>query len=76
MAVGPRLDKAGERGRSIVVVDDDPSVREVCADALLEAGYRVNVFGGGEEALRALTGDIPDLLVVDWNMPGLMSLVK
>jgi DNA-binding response OmpR family regulator len=71
MAVGPRLDKAGAGGRSVVLVDDDPSVREFCAQALLEAGYRVDVFGRGEEALRALAAATADVLVVDWKMPGL-----
>lgn len=71
MAVGPRIDKAGARARSIVVVDDDPSVREICAQALFDAGYCVAAFGGGEEALRALAAATADVLVVDWRMPGL-----
>jgi CheY-like chemotaxis protein len=71
MAVGPRLDKAGARTGSIVVVDDDGGVREICAEALGEAGYRVEVFAEGEEALRALAGAAAAVLVVDWKMPGL-----
>lgn len=71
MAVGPRIDKTGARPRFVVVVDDDPSVRDVCADVLVEAGYRVEAFGEGEAALRALEAMAVDVLVVDWKMPGL-----
>jgi len=46
-------------------------VRELCAEALEEAGYRVDAFGAGEEALRALPALAADVLVVDWNLPGL-----
>ena len=70
MAVGPRLDKAASRER-VIVIDDDETVRELCAEALLEAGYRVDAFGAGEDALRAMPSLEPDVLVVDWNMPGL-----
>jgi len=70
MAVGPRLDKAAS-GERVVVVDDDETVRELCAEALVEAGYHVEAFGAGEEALRALPGLDVDVLVVDWNLPGL-----
>jgi CheY-like chemotaxis protein len=55
MAVGPWLDKAAS-GERVVVVDDDETVRELCAEALVEAGYHVDAFGAGEDALRALPG--------------------
>lgn len=71
MAVDPRLDKPPARRRLIVVVDDDEGIREVCVDALGEAGYDVDAFARGEDALRALTTVAPAVLVVDWNMPGL-----
>lgn len=73
MAVDARLDKACAEGRLIVVVDDDPSVRELCVDELLQAGYRVVAFAGGEEALEALRSGAAEaaVLVVDWKMPDL-----
>lgn len=71
MAVDARLDKASAERSVIAVVDDDPSVRELCADALLEAGYRVDAYARGEEALHALASAAVAVLVVDWRMPGL-----
>ena len=71
MAVDPRLDKAPARRHLIVVVDDDASIREVCVDVLGEAGYDVDAFARGEDALLALTTVAPAVLVVDWKMPGL-----
>ncbi len=70
MAVGPHVDKAGVP-RLVVVVDDDEGIREVCVDALLEAGYRVDAFARGEPALVALARGEAAVLVVDWKMPGL-----
>lgn len=73
MAVDARLDKARAEGRLIVVVDDDPSVRELCVDELRQAGYRVEAFAGGKEALDALSSGAAGaaVLVVDWKMPDL-----
>ncbi len=71
MAGDPRLDKAPAQRHLIVVVDDDASIREVCVDALGEAGYDVDAFARGEDALLALTTVAPAVLVVDWKMPGL-----
>ncbi len=55
----------------VVVVDDDPSVRELCVEELVEAGYRVDAFARGEPALSALAAAPAAVLVVDWKMPGL-----
>jgi DNA-binding response OmpR family regulator len=70
MAVGPWLDKAAD-GRRVVLIDDDETVRELCAEALVDAGYRVHAFAAGEEALDALAALGVEVLVVDWNLPGL-----
>jgi len=59
------------RGHSVALVEDDSGVREVCEDALLEAGFHVEAFRVGEDALRALAVTSPGVLVVDWKMPGL-----
>ena len=55
----------------IVVVDDDDGVREVCAYGLRDAGYTVESFGRGDDALRAVARLAVAVLVVDWRMPGL-----
>jgi two-component system OmpR family response regulator len=58
---------AGER---IIVVDDDPSVRDAVADYLERQGYDVQRAGGGEELDALLDRGPPDLLILDVMMPG------
>jgi PAS domain S-box-containing protein len=56
--------------RRVLVVDDEPVVREVLADLLEEAGYAVLAAAGGAEALRRLDqGEAVDILITDLSMP-------
>ena len=54
---------------SILVVDDDPCMRELLALHLTSAGYRVRVAEDAVVAGRMLLHAIPDLLLVDVEMP-------
>ncbi len=58
-------------GKFIVVVDDDPSVRGVIVDQLESAGFRVMAFDDGESMLQVLEGLSPELIILDYLMPGL-----
>ncbi len=63
-----------ERAR-IWVVDDDRAVRFVLAQALREAGYRVQAFDSAGAALDALASEVsPDLVFTDVRMPGVDGL--
>ena len=53
----------------VLVVDDEPALREIMADALVAEGYRVTTAGNGAEALERLAQDRPDLIVLDLMMP-------
>jgi CheY-like chemotaxis protein len=55
----------------VLVVDDHPDIRLICAKALEQAGYRTVTAGSGDEALAALAADVPDLIVLDLMMPGM-----
>jgi DNA-binding response OmpR family regulator len=55
----------------ILVVDDDPNIRELLTQELTEAGYRVSVAGNGRAAVDAVRTDRPDLIVLDVMMPEL-----
>lgn len=55
----------------ILVVDDDPNIAALVAFKLEKAGYQVVKVGDGEEALRALEANEPDLVVMDVMMPKL-----
>src|SRR5215211_6273227 len=59
---------------SVLVVDDTTVVRELERSILEEAGYRVRTAGDGHEALAALAGELPDLVVTDVDMPNLDGL--
>jgi two-component system, cell cycle sensor histidine kinase and response regulator CckA len=58
---------------TVIVVEDEPSVRRIAVLALREHGYRVHEAASGEGALQLLAGlnDAPDALVTDVVMPGM-----
>jgi two-component system, OmpR family, response regulator MprA len=58
----------------ILVVDDDPSLRQALKRALRLEGYDVELASDGTEALDAIAADAPDLVVLDVAMPGLDGL--
>ena len=58
----------------ILIVDDDPHIRQVLAFALGKAGMRTFEAGDGESALAAIAAQRPDLVVLDINMPRMNGL--
>lgn len=58
--------------RSILLVEDDPDIRDI-AQMTLEAlgGYDVAAAGSGPEALVLASGAAPDLVLMDYMMPGM-----
>ena len=55
---------------TILLVEDDPLVREVAVEILRQAGYAVVAVADGEAALQALSSARPDLILSDVRMPG------
>jgi len=65
--------------KSVLVVDDDPDIRELITWKLGQAGYSTMVAGDGEAGLAAVTagdseGRAPDLILVDWMMPKMSGI--
>ena len=60
--------------RTVLVVDDDPHIRQLLVFALEKAGLRTREAGDGEAALAAVAEELPDLVVLDINMPKLDGL--
>ena len=58
----------------ILVVDDEPAVRESLRRALALEGYEVQLAGDGGQALKTLAFSAPDALVLDVLMPGVDGL--
>ena len=63
------MDAVQSSSPTVLVIDDDPAIRDLLGDVLADAGYAVERTTGGHEALARLeTGGI-DLLLVDLKMP-------
>ena len=60
--------------RSILVVDDEPTIAEVVARYLARAGYEARTAGDGPAAVAAATSSRPDLVVLDIMLPGIDGL--
>ena len=58
----------------IVVVDDDPTVRDVVRRYLIRDGHEVECLHDGLEALRRVADWAPDLVVLDLMLPGMDGL--
>ena len=68
------LERSGPGGKpkdgpTVLVVDDDPGVREVVRLSLELEGYMVKEAGGAEEGLAAVEDEAPDLILLDVMMP-------
>jgi two-component system response regulator MprA len=59
----------GANGARVLVVDDEPAVREALRRALSLEGYDVDLASDGAEALRSIASSEPDVVVLDVLMP-------
>jgi CheY-like chemotaxis protein len=69
------------RAWRVLVVDDEPTIRELVAAALVEVGYQVSTAANGAQALQHMEADRPDAIVLDLMMPvmdatGLLQLMR
>ena len=68
LAVHPAAESSG-RGKRILLVDDDPTVRDSLNDVLVAEGYLVILAENGQQALDIAARLPVDLAVLDLNMP-------
>ncbi len=66
--------------KTVLVVDDDPNVREILCSSLSDCGYNVLQAGNGEEAMQVLAKSVlPHLVITDLVMPkkhGLNTIIE
>lgn len=54
----------------ILIADDDPDIRELCEMVLSHEGFEVLVAQNAPECLSLAHKQTPDLILLDWMMPG------
>ncbi len=59
---------------TILVVEDEPAIRDMIGMSLERAGFRWLAAGSVEEAHSLLANNAPDLLLLDWMLPGTSGL--
>jgi two-component system phosphate regulon response regulator PhoB len=55
---------------TVLVVEDEPQIQELVAVNLEHSGHRVLRAASAEEAEKAIRDELPDVLVLDWMLPG------
>jgi DNA-binding response OmpR family regulator len=60
---------------NILIVDDEPDIRDTLALMLSEEGYRVRTACDGVDALKSISIQEPDLILLDMNMPKMGGIV-
>lgn len=58
----------------ILVADDEADIREITRSILVKSGYEVFIAKDGNEALLMTNESMPDLVILDYLMPGLNGL--
>jgi two-component system, OmpR family, response regulator len=58
----------------LLIVEDDPELRNVLSALLLESGYEVAAHAQGTAALEAAAAEHFDLAIIDWNLPGMSGV--
>jgi len=72
IAAGDEAEAAEYRAPAkVLVIDDDPDVRQFIVATLEEQGYRVREAADGAHGLKEAAREKPDLVILDFIMPGL-----
>jgi CheY-like chemotaxis protein len=61
-------------GERILLVDDENDIRRTLSRLLIESGYAVETASNGADAIALIARQRPDLLLLDYAMPGMTGL--
>lgn len=61
-------------GNTILLVEDEPEIRDMLNFALRRAGFHVVEAATAEDAMTRLDRGLPNLLIVDWMLPGMSGV--
>jgi two-component system phosphate regulon response regulator PhoB len=64
----------GMQNKLILVVEDEPAIREMLRFALTRAEFRVAEAGSAQDARLQIAEQRPDLILMDWMMPGVTGV--
>lgn len=59
---------------NILLVEDEPGIQELLKFNLSQAGHQVTAVGDAEHALTYLKHALPDVILLDWMLPGLSGI--
>ncbi len=59
---------------TILIIEDEPAIQELLSSTLTRAGHQVIRADDGESAQRLLREALPDLVLLDWMLPGLSGM--
>ena len=57
-------------GQRVLIVDDDAVIRETTGEYLSEQGFEIALAGDGVQMREAIAAGIPDVVLLDLNLPG------
>ena len=63
-----------EMNPTIMVVEDEPAIQDLIQINLERGGYRVLTHSNGEDALKHIQHELPDLALLDWMLPGISGI--
>jgi two-component system phosphate regulon response regulator PhoB len=58
----------------VLVIEDDPAIRELLRYALVQAGFDIQLTASAEEGLASVHERLPDVLLVDLMLPGMSGI--